>query len=129
VISSTPTTTLDRFLISPLLLVLLLLTMASSVANSQAISQANSVKPQPKADGRKPSASSELSSQQMVRTGATTDNGNGSKPRTVPKNDPNKSGDAVSVEVPHGSFRFDTGSQVKRPYHLKTPYGSLDVRG
>jgi len=123
---STLTTTFDRFLISTLLLVLLLTVV---VANAQAISQATSVKPQPKADGRTPSARSELSSQQMVRVGATRDNGNGSKSRAVPENDPNKSAGAVGIEVPHGSFQLDTGSQVRRPYRVKTPYGSIDVRG
>jgi hypothetical protein len=125
---STLSTTFHQFLISPLLLVLFLI-MASTVADAQTIGQATSVKPQPKADGRTPSAGSELPWQQTVRTGAIGNNGNGSKSRAVAQNDPIKPADAVAIEVPHGPFRFDTGSQVKRPYHLKTPYGSLDVRG
>jgi hypothetical protein len=128
VISSTLTTTFSRFLISPFLLVLLL-SVASTVANAQATGQATSVKPQPKADARTPSTGSELSSQQTVRTGATRDNGSGSKSRAVPGNDPNKSAGVADIEVPHGSFRLDTGSHVKRPYRVKTPYGSIDVRG
>jgi hypothetical protein len=128
VTSSTLTTTFSRFLISPFLLVLIL-SVASTVANAQATGQATSVKPQPKADARTPSAGSELSSRQTVGTGATRDKSNGSKSRTAPEKDPNKSAGAADIEVPHGSFRLNTGSQVKRPYRVKTPYGSVDVRG
>jgi hypothetical protein len=128
VTSSTLTTTFSRFLIFPFLLVLLL-SVASTVANAQATGQA-SVKPQPKADGRTPSAGRELSSQHLVGISATRDNGSGSKSSAVPKNDPNKSaGAAGDIEVPHGSFRLNTSSQVKPPHRVKTPYGFIDVRG
>jgi hypothetical protein len=40
---------------------------------------------------------------------------------------PDKNAGAVTVEG--GSYRFVTGSQGKRSYRLKTPYGALDVRG
>lgn len=41
--------------------------------------------------------------------------------------DLSKSVGAVVIEG--GSYRFVTGSQGKRSYRLKTPYGALEVRG
>ena len=43
--------------------------------------------------------------------------------------DPNKSAGSVAVEATRGSFRFVTGSQSKGSYQVKTPYGTLGVRG
>ena len=43
--------------------------------------------------------------------------------------DPNKSAGAVAVQATRGSFRFVTGSQGGGSYQIKTPYGTLGVRG
>jgi hypothetical protein len=43
--------------------------------------------------------------------------------------DPNKSAGAVAVQATRGSFRFVTGSQGGGNYQIKTPYGTLGVRG
>ena len=44
--------------------------------------------------------------------------------------DPNKSTGTIAIEATRGSFRFVTGSQGKGTTHqIKTPYGTLGVRG
>ena len=41
----------------------------------------------------------------------------------------NKSAGSVAVEAARGSFRFATGAQSKGSYQVKTPYGTLGIRG
>jgi hypothetical protein len=41
---------------------------------------------------------------------------------------PNRSGGEVLLNAAKGSFRFTTGNQNKA-YKIKTPYGTLGVRG
>jgi hypothetical protein len=43
--------------------------------------------------------------------------------------DQNKSVGGVAVEAARGSFRFAAGSQSKGSYQVKTPYGTLGIRG
>ena len=43
--------------------------------------------------------------------------------------DPNKGSGTAAMEVSRGAFRFVTGSQNKGDYKVKTPYGTLGVRG
>ncbi len=43
--------------------------------------------------------------------------------------DPTGSTGSVVIEVTQGAFRFVTGSQDKRAYQIKTPFGTLGVRG
>ena len=43
--------------------------------------------------------------------------------------DPNKGAGTVAIQATKGSFRFVTGSQGKGNYQIKTPYGTLGVRG
>ena len=43
--------------------------------------------------------------------------------------DPNTSAGSVAIHATRGSFRFVTGSQGKGNYQIKTPYGTLGVRG
>ena len=43
--------------------------------------------------------------------------------------DPNRSAGSVAIEAAKGSFRFSTGSQTKGSYQVKTPYGTLGIRG
>ncbi len=42
---------------------------------------------------------------------------------------PNKSSGAPVIELSRGAFRFATGSQSKGSYKVKTPYGTLGIRG
>jgi hypothetical protein len=42
--------------------------------------------------------------------------------------DPSGSG-AVVIEATKGSFRFVTGRQDQKAYQIKTPYGTLEIRG
>jgi hypothetical protein len=43
--------------------------------------------------------------------------------------DPNTSAGSVAIQATRGSFRFVTGSQGRGNYQIKTPYGTLGVRG
>jgi hypothetical protein len=43
--------------------------------------------------------------------------------------DPNKGSGSVVIDATRGSFRFVAGSQDKRAYKVKTPYGTLGIRG
>ena len=43
--------------------------------------------------------------------------------------DPNRSSGSVVIDATRGSFRFVAGSQDKRAYKVKTPYGTLGIRG
>lgn len=43
--------------------------------------------------------------------------------------DPTGSSGAVVIEATKGAFRFITGSQDKKAYQIKTPYGTLGIRG
>ena len=43
--------------------------------------------------------------------------------------DPNKGTGSIAIEASRGAFRFVTGSQNKGDYNVKTPYGTLGVRG
>jgi hypothetical protein len=43
--------------------------------------------------------------------------------------DPSGSSGSVVIEATRGAFRFVTGSQDKRVYQIKTPFGTLGIRG
>jgi hypothetical protein len=43
--------------------------------------------------------------------------------------DPTGSNGAVVIQATRGAFRFVTGSQDKRVYQIKTPFGTLGIRG
>ncbi len=135
----------SRFLVPALLVAGLALQSTASSAQD-AIGKATSVKPQ--AEGiqsgatRTLSGGSEVYSKETVRTGRAgqadlqfQDNSNLS---VGPDSnvrldkfvyDPNKSAGSVAVQATRGSFRFVTGSQSKGSYQIKTPYGTLGVRG
>ena len=125
------------------LLVFGLLALQSTASHAQeAIGSATSVKPQAEANARTLSGGSTVYSKELVRTGDAGvadlrfhDNSNLS---VGPKSsvrldklvyDPNKSAGGVAVEATRGSFRFVTGSQSKGSYQVKTPYGTLGIRG
>jgi len=43
--------------------------------------------------------------------------------------DPTGSSGAVVIQATKGAFRFVAGSQDKRAYEIKTPFGTLGIRG
>ena len=43
--------------------------------------------------------------------------------------DPNRSTGQVILDATKGSFRFTTGNQNRGPVRIKTPYGTLGIRG
>jgi hypothetical protein len=129
--------------LAPGLLLVVLFALQSTVSRGQeAIGSAASVKPQAEANTRTLSGGSTVYSKELIRTGDAGvadlrfhDNSNLS---VGPKSsvrldkfvyDPNKSAGGVAVEATRGSFRFVTGSQNKGSYQVKTPYGTLGIRG
>jgi hypothetical protein len=43
--------------------------------------------------------------------------------------DPNRGTGSVTFQASRGAFRFVTGSQSRGDYKVRTPYGTLGVRG
>ncbi len=132
-----------RTIASGLLLVgLFTLLQSASSRGQEAIGSATSVKPQAEANARTLAGGSTVYSKELIHTGDAGvadlrfhDNSNLS---VGPKSsvrldkfvyDPNKSSGSVAIEATRGSFRFVTGSQSKGSYQVKTPYGTLGVRG
>jgi hypothetical protein len=131
----------SRLWVSALLLAASL-ALQSTASNGQEIGSATSVKPQAEANSRMLSGGSSVYSRDLIHTGDAGvadlrfhDNTNLS---VGPKSsvrldkfvyDPNKSSGGVAIEATRGSFRFVTGSQSKGSYQVKTPYGTLGIRG
>jgi hypothetical protein len=124
------------------LLVAPLLALQSIASNGQEIGSATSVKPQADANSRTLSSGTSVYSRDLIHTGGAGvadlrfhDNTNLSVgPNSSVRldkfvYDPNKSAGGVAVEATRGSFRFVTGSQSKGSYQVKTPYGTLGIRG
>jgi len=130
----------------PVLLLGGLVALQSTASNAQeAVGKATSVRPQAEGShggNRTLSGGSDVYSKETVRTG---DSGqadlrfrDSSNLSVGPKSsvridkfvyDANKSAGTVAVEATRGSFRFVTGSQGKGSYQVKTPYGTLGIRG
>ena len=135
-------TTFGRLLISAPLLVLLAAT--STVANAQTrIGTAQTVKPD--ASGSVAgtlSAGSGVHANETVKTGSAGQAGlqfnDQSNLSVGPSSqvrldkfvyDPNKGGGSTVIEATRGTFRFTTGAQNKAEVKIKTPYGTLGMRG
>jgi hypothetical protein len=116
--------------------------LQSTASNGQEIGSASSVKPQAEANTRMLAGGSSVYSRDLIHTGDAGvadlrfhDNTNLSVgPNSSVRldkfvYDPNKSAGGVAVEATRGSFRFVTGSQSKGSYQVKTPYGTLGIRG
>ena len=130
----------------PVLMLGALVALQSTASNAQeAVGKATSVRPQAEGShggNRALSGGSDVYSKETVRTG---DSGqadlrfrDSSNLSVGPKSsvridkfvyDSNKSAGTVAVEATRGSFRFVTGSQGKGSYQVKTPYGTLGIRG
>ena len=117
--------------------------LASTASNAQAIGSASSVKPQ--ASGSVAgtlSAGSAVHAKETVNTGSAGQANlrfhDSSNLSVGPSSsvrldkfvyDPNKGSSSVAIEASKGAFRFVTGSQNKGEHKIKTPYGTLGIRG
>jgi hypothetical protein len=124
-------------------LAILVVLQATASHAQEAIGKATSVTPQ--ATGSHAgtlSGGSSVYSKETIRTGQTGQAGLQFKDNSnlnVGSNssvhldkfvyDPNKSASTVAIQATRGSFRFVTGSQGKGNVQVKTPYGTLGVRG
>jgi hypothetical protein len=132
----------NRSWIYALPLTALIALLATTSHAQEAIGKATSVRPQAEGSHAGPlSGGSNVYSKETVRTG---DSGQAdlqfhdrSNLTVGPKSsvrldkfvyDPNKSGGAVAIQATRGTFRFVTGSQGGS-YQIKSPYGTLGIRG
>jgi hypothetical protein len=105
-------------------------------------SHRESVKPEAEANTRTLSTGSSVYSKELIHTGdigvANLRFHDNSNLNVGPKSsvrldkfvyESNKSAGSVAVEAARGSFRFATGAQSKGSYQVKTPYGTLGIRG
>jgi hypothetical protein len=133
---------MKAWLYTSALLLTALVVVQSAPASAEAIGRATAVKPEAHANARLLSAGTEVNSEETVRTGTAgvadlrfRDESNLSvgPSSTVRLNkfvyDPNKGAGSSVIEVTRGAFRFSTGSQSKGDYKVKTPYGTLGIRG
>ena len=124
--------------------VALLFALQPTASNAQSrIGSANSVKPE--ASGSVAgtlSAGSGVHANETIKTGSAGQAGLGFVDKTSlhvgPSStvrldkfvhDPNKGTASVVIDATKGAFRFSTGAQGKGDYKVKTPYGTLGVRG
>ena len=140
---NTITRTFGGLRISALPLVLFF-AVASTVANAETrIGTAQSVKPEASGSiAGTLSAGSGVHASETVRTGSSgqaglrfVDNSNltvgpGSQVKLDKfVYDPNKGTGGVAIEASRGAFRFATGSQNQASAKVKTPSGTLGIRG
>jgi hypothetical protein len=132
-----------RSCIYTLLLTILFAVQATTSLAQEAIGKATSVVPQATGSHAGPlSGGSNVYSKETIRTGQSgqadlqfKDNSNlkvGSNSSVHLDKfvyDPNKSTSAVAIQATRGTFRFVTGSQGNGSVQVKTPYGTLGVRG
>src|SRR6516225_407506 len=122
----------------------LLLAVTSTVANAQTrIGSATSVQPDASGSvGGTLSAGSGVHANETVKTGSSGQAGlrfNDQSNLSVGHSsqvrldkfvyDPNKGTGSTVIEATRGTFRFSTGAQNNAEVKIKTPYGSLGVRG
>ena len=138
----TNTRTFSGLWISALPLVIFF-AIGSTTANAQTIGTANSVKPEASGSiAGTLSAGSGVHANETVKTGSTGQAGlqfnDHSNLTFGPSSsvrldkfvyDPNRGSGSIAIEAARGSFRFATGSQSKGSYQVKTPYGTLGIRG
>jgi len=131
---------------TPVLLLAVLFALQPVTSNAEPIGKATSVKPQAEGihEGNMQTLSNgaEVYSSETVRTGDSGvadlqfhDNSNLSvgPQSTVLLDkfvyDPSKSSASIIIQATRGSFRFVTASQGQGTYQIKTPFGTLGVRG
>jgi hypothetical protein len=122
---------------------ILFVLQATASDAQEVIGKATSVRPQAEGSHAGPlSGGSSVYSKETVRTGdsgqADLQFHDSSNLTVGPKSsvrldkfvyDTNKSASTVAIQATRGSFRFVTGSQGKGGVQVKTPYGTLGVRG
>ena len=128
----------------PAVLLAGLFALLSTASNAQeAIGKATSVVPQAEGShGGALSGGSNVYSKETIRTGdsgkADMQFHDSSNLSVGPKSsvrldrfvyDPNKLTSTMAIEATRGTFRFVTGSQGKGNVQVRTPYGTLGVRG
>ena len=132
----------SRTWISTLLLTGSLALISTASRGQEAIGSTTSLKPQAEANSRMLSTGGSVYSKELIHTGDSGaanlrfhDNSNLSVgPQSSVRldkfvYDPNKTAGSFAVEAARGSFRFAAGSQSRGSYQVKTPYGTLGVRG
>jgi hypothetical protein len=138
----TKTGTFGRLCITALPLVTLL-AIGSTVANAQTIGTANSVKPEASGSiAGTLSAGSGVHANETVRTGSSGQAGlqfnDRSNLAVGPSSsvrldkfvyDPNKGTRSMAIEATRGAFRFSSGGQNGGEVKVKTPSGTLGIRG
>jgi hypothetical protein len=121
-----------------------LFALQPTASNAQSrIGSANSVKPEASGSiAGALSAGSGIHANETVKTGSNGQAGLGFIDKTTlhvgPSStvrldkfvyDPNKGTKSVVIDATKGAFRFSTGAQGKGDVQVKTPYGTLGVRG
>jgi hypothetical protein len=132
----------NRIWISALLLTGLFAVISTASNGQEAIGSTTSVKTQAEANTRTLSNGSSVYSKELIRTGdsglASLRFHDNSSLSVGPKSsvrldkfvyDLNKSIGSVAVEAARSTFRFATGSQNNGSHQVKTPYGTLGIRG
>jgi hypothetical protein len=126
------------------LAVAVLFALPPTASNAQSrIGSANSVKPE--ASGSVAgtlSAGSGIHANETVKTGSSGQAGLGFVDKTTlhvgPSSnvrldkfvyDPNKGTKSIVIDATKGAFRFSTGAQGKGDVQVKTPHGTLGIRG
>jgi hypothetical protein len=128
----------------PAVALAVLLAFQSTPSNAQTrIGSATSVKPDASGSvGGTLSVGSGVHANESVRTGSTGQAGlrfiDESNLAVGPSSnvrldkfvyDPNKGGGTIAIEATRGAFRFSTGGQNKGEVKIKTPSGTLGIRG
>jgi hypothetical protein len=124
-----------------ILTALLILHSTTSYAQPR-IGRATAIKPEAHANTRQLAPGADVHANETIRTGTAgvadlrfIDNANLSVgPASVVRLDkfvynPHRGSGSVTFEVSRGAFRFVTGSQSRGDYKVRTPYGTLGVRG
>ena len=138
----THTGTLGRLSISALPLVVFF-AIGSTVANAQAIGSATSVQPEASGSmGGTLSVGSGVHANETVKTGSSGKAGlqfhDQSNLTVGPSSsvrldkfvyDPNKGTRSMAIEATRGAFRFSSGGQNGGEVKIKTPSGTLGIRG
>jgi hypothetical protein len=128
---------------SALVLAALLFALQSTASYAQSrIGQAATVRPEAHANTRQLAPGADVHANETIRTGTAgvadlrfIDNTNLSvgPASTVRLDkfvyDPNRGTGSVTFQASRGAFRFVTGSQSRGDYKVRTPYGTLGVRG
>jgi len=139
----TITRTINQLWISALPLVVLFAVVPTAADAQTRIGSASSVTPEASGSvGGTLSVGSGVHANETIKTGSSGQAGlrfNDQSNRSVGHSsqvrldkfvfDPNKGTGSTVIEATRGTFRFSTGAQNNAEVKIKTPYGTLGVRG